>query len=104
MYDVWFHIQTENSTHSLVAFVSEKLNFKSLEELQETIKYLTDYQNNIPRWKLKGNVPVSHAKASRRSRGSEPPTGFPIFTGQPGRDDPCLCGSGKKFKKCCGNN
>lgn len=21
---------------------------------------------------------------------------------QPGRNDPCLCGSGKKFKKCCG--
>ncbi|MGB1270994.1 MAG: PBPRA1643 family SWIM/SEC-C metal-binding motif protein [Endozoicomonas sp.] len=20
----------------------------------------------------------------------------------PGRNDPCLCGSGKKFKKCCG--
>ena len=23
--------------------------------------------------------------------------------GKPGRNDPCLCGSGKKFKKCCGN-
>lgn len=21
---------------------------------------------------------------------------------QPARNDPCLCGSGKKFKKCCG--
>ena len=20
----------------------------------------------------------------------------------PGRNDPCICGSGKKFKKCCG--
>lgn len=20
-----------------------------------------------------------------------------------GRNDPCVCGSGKKFKKCCGN-
>jgi SEC-C motif-containing protein len=24
-------------------------------------------------------------------------------THQPGRNDPCHCGSGKKFKKCCGN-
>ena len=23
---------------------------------------------------------------------------------QPGRNDPCSCGSGKKFKKCCGLN
>jgi uncharacterized protein len=22
---------------------------------------------------------------------------------RPGRNDPCLCGSGKKYKKCCGN-
>ena len=21
---------------------------------------------------------------------------------QPGRNDPCSCGSGKKYKKCCG--
>ena len=21
---------------------------------------------------------------------------------KPGRNDPCLCGSGKKYKKCCG--
>ncbi|WP_091572938.1 YecA family protein [Oryzisolibacter propanilivorax] len=25
-----------------------------------------------------------------------------ISAGQPGRNDPCPCGSGKKFKKCCG--
>jgi uncharacterized protein len=23
---------------------------------------------------------------------------------QPGRNDPCPCGSGKKYKKCCGAN
>ena len=23
-------------------------------------------------------------------------------TGEPGRNDPCPCGSGKKYKKCCG--
>jgi uncharacterized protein YecA (UPF0149 family) len=24
------------------------------------------------------------------------------FRQMPGRNDPCSCGSGKKFKKCCG--
>ena len=29
--------------------------------------------------------------------------GAPVVLGpQPGRNDPCPCGSGKKFKKCCG--
>ena len=23
---------------------------------------------------------------------------------KPGRNDPCPCGSGKKYKKCCGRN
>ncbi|MBR6584145.1 MAG: SEC-C domain-containing protein, partial [Firmicutes bacterium] len=23
---------------------------------------------------------------------------------EPGRNDPCPCGSGKKYKKCCGAN
>ena len=32
------------------------------------------------------DVPVEQAKAA----------------GTPGRNDPCSCGSGKKYKKCCG--
>lgn len=34
-----------------------------------------------------------------------PPSSAPVFPTQPakvGRNEPCLCGSGKKFKHCCG--
>lgn len=32
-----------------------------------------------------------------------PPPVEPIQAGQkPGRNDPCTCGSGKKYKQCCG--
>lgn len=32
-----------------------------------------------------------------------PPPVEPIKAhAEPGRNDPCSCGSGKKFKKCCG--
>lgn len=33
-----------------------------------------------------------------------PPPVEPIRSdsGAPGRNDPCPCGSGKKYKKCCG--
>ncbi len=32
-----------------------------------------------------------------------PPPVEPIVTqDKPNRNDPCLCGSGKKYKKCCG--
>jgi hypothetical protein len=26
----------------------------------------------------------------------------PVVAAKPGRNDPCPCGSGKKYKKCCG--
>jgi uncharacterized protein len=46
------------------------------------------YQN----WRALGlpaqAVPVSAATAAKKSG--------------PGRNDPCPCGSGKKYKKCCG--
>jgi preprotein translocase subunit SecA len=32
----------------------------------------------------------------------EDETPMPQPAGKPGRNDPCPCGSGKKFKKCCG--
>lgn len=29
------------------------------------------------------------------------PTAYQRVAGKIGRNDPCLCGSGKKFKRCC---
>ncbi|MEA4847920.1 MAG: SEC-C metal-binding domain-containing protein, partial [Clostridiaceae bacterium] len=31
-------------------------------------------------------------------------SGTVIKAREPGRNDPCPCGSGKKYKKCCGAN
>ncbi len=33
---------------------------------------------------------------------STPPATMPKFEPKIGRNDPCPCGSGRKFKKCCG--
>lgn len=43
-------------------------------------------------------------EASRRSAGPAEPYGYPRsvkMLAKPGRNDPCRCGSGKKYKKCC---
>lgn len=34
------------------------------------------------------------------------PTSTPTIRDTPkiGRNDPCICGNGRKFKKCCGKN
>lgn len=46
-----------------------------------------------------GNVPEA-AKVPERERKQEPVHKEPTV----GRNDPCPCGSGKKYKKCCGAN
>ncbi|WP_369126992.1 SEC-C metal-binding domain-containing protein [Paracoccus liaowanqingii] len=28
----------------------------------------------------------------------------PVRSKRPGRNDPCPCGSGRKYKQCCGKN
>lgn len=35
-----------------------------------------------------------------------PPKGIPTTRATPkiGRNDPCICGNGRKYKKCCGKN
>ncbi|MFO8175968.1 MAG: preprotein translocase subunit SecA [Longimicrobiales bacterium] len=38
------------------------------------------------------------------NRGESPKQTPVTATDEPGRNDPCPCGSGKKYKKCCGRN
>jgi hypothetical protein len=46
---------------------------------------------------------VQHERRQEHALGSHEPAA-PIVSGSPkvGRNDPCPCGSGKKYKKCCG--
>lgn len=52
------------------------------------------------RWALESAQ--REGKAARSATGIPPaPGGHPKATTKVGRNDPCPCGSGKKFKKCC---
>ena len=50
-------------------------------------------------------LPLSElSNVAAMMRGTSSGTLQPVSVGKPkvGRNDPCPCGSGKKFKKCCG--
>jgi len=47
---------------------------------------------------LHGHKPVFFAEHSDEIEDDE----APVVASNPGRNDPCPCGSGKKYKKCCG--
>jgi preprotein translocase subunit SecA len=57
---------------------------------------------------LKRTPAVSRAPARGARQDSDPaqlPAAAPVKAAvKPGRNEPCPCGSGKKYKKCCGQN
>lgn len=55
---------------------------------------MNKFVNKIRLWKLKG-MSTNDAKSSSIREASKKIVG---------RNDPCICGSGKKYKKCCGRN
>lgn len=58
-----------------------------------------DYLYTLPQWEivLTDDVRESIITSYKRSR-------TVVKEKEPGRNDPCPCGSGKKYKKCCGAN
>ena len=64
------------------------------------VEIITAVQNNTRLWANKGHTPNELAAHNNR----RPPFAMSgvIKKQKIGRNDPCPCGSGKKYKKCCG--
>lgn len=58
-----------------------------------------DYLYSLPQWEtiLTEEKRLEIVKNYKRSK-------TVVKEKEPGRNDPCPCGSGKKYKKCCGKN
>ena len=58
-----------------------------------------DYLYTLPQWEtiLSEEKRLEIVKNYKRSK-------TVVKDKEPGRNDPCPCGSGKKYKKCCGKN
>ena len=58
-----------------------------------------DYLFTLPQWEtiLSEEKRLEIVKEYKRSK-------TVVKEKEPGRNDPCPCGSGKKYKKCCGKN
>ena len=62
-------------------------------QLNELVLLITDCYNNTRLWSNKGYTPAELARLSKMPKAKSQKIG---------RNDPCPCGSGKKYKKCCG--
>ena len=67
----------------------------SKDQVRELIPLLVDLANHTRKWSNCGFTPNEIHQQTIRSA--------PIRQGRKiGRNEPCPCGSGKKYKKCCG--
>lgn len=92
---LWFSNQYECNLSSLLATVVNN-RLDSADEMKEAMECLIRFLNETPKWVLLGN---SSEEAARQEAAARQP-----YVAQPkvGRNDPCPCGSGKKYKHCCG--
>lgn len=117
--DLLAQINNDEQLGDLITFLGDFLEFPSLEVLQAITSAVVDVANNARKWILKGYTsdelsqrtkrhlrPVSTVTMARRQVNNrmdeEESNVFDIRTkAKIGRNDPCPCGSGEKFKKCC---
>ena len=73
------------------------------------IEAFKDFLRNLPMNQGRSEVPPSSSTSSAQSQTNndpelEPQITLPVTRSAPkiGRNEPCSCGSGKKFKQCCG--
>ncbi|MCG1021507.1 SEC-C metal-binding domain-containing protein [Sutcliffiella horikoshii] len=89
--------------NEVVRVMSEDVVFESMDSAKIVINELMHFYNNTKQWFLKGYAP--HEITSDKPTVAPSRNNVVSFdTGKKvGRNDPCPCGSGKKYKKCCGN-
>ena len=83
--------QNEHTNDALEAIL-EEAHPCSLDDANKVAQLFNDLCNNLPRWWNKGHTPKELMRRTMPRRAAV----------MPGRNDPCPCGSGKKYKQCCG--
>ena len=96
------HVELEDSPDSVVDDLERMgFSFSSEKAVRRFISLYVDLQNNTRLWSNNGYTP---AELHTLSGGPAPASGLPARTVKIGRNEPCPCGSGKKYKRCCGTS
>ncbi len=96
------HLIHEGQMNELMALLDRyNFVFQNEKQIQQFLDLITAAKNNTRIWVNKGHTPSELYDISME--GQEKTIEFPTLKNQKiGRNDPCPCGSGKKYKRCCG--
>lgn len=95
-------IETEGSSmpRDIIEYLSECGVFPDDERaMQELLNHAMNMVNDLPIWENNGCSPREVMERDTGQKMFFNEDGSPMKVG---RNDPCPCGSGKKYKKCCG--
>ena len=85
-------------------FMHKDIVFESTHQMQLVASIVNEVYNNTRLWSNAGHTP--YELRNRFEHGSAQQTEVSISStsakAKVGRNEPCPCGSGKKYKKCCG--
>ncbi|HIW35233.1 MAG TPA: SEC-C domain-containing protein [Candidatus Paenibacillus intestinavium] len=99
-----FGIRAGLQLQDLVEYIQRELVIQDEQIINLLLPRLIIMYNNTPQWFLKGHHANSLASNSEQSEDlQQQPMSNEYAAPQIGRNDPCYCGSGKKYKKCCIN-
>ncbi len=77
--------------------------FKDMKQLNEYVQAISMIANTTRLWENRGHTSDELFRMERHHLKPIPVTPFNVIDGgKVGRNDSCPCGSGKKYKKCCG--
>ncbi|WP_453990912.1 SEC-C metal-binding domain-containing protein [Bacillus nitroreducens] len=89
--------------NEVIQYLSRIFIFDREELLGNLVDKVVQLMNNTREWNLKGHTSIElrnlYEKPSKSAEASIKPL---INKAKVGRNEPCPCGSGKKYKKCCG--
>ncbi|EKN71462.1 secC motif containing protein [Neobacillus bataviensis LMG 21833] len=104
--DCIMQVKLDHRPSQLLQFLQTQLTFESLEAVQRLMDVLVLLMNNTRQWYLKGYTSVELSTQEKNALLPLPNKKGEVISlhtrQRVGRNDPCSCGSGKKFKKCCG--
>ncbi len=98
--EIVFLSRDEADFQSYIDLFEENDILFDFDQIQHLMKHIVEVRNNTRLWLNHGHTPNELFAKERNYLNPIP--NKPLQIAKIGRNEPCPCGSGKKYKKCCG--
>jgi hypothetical protein len=110
IWEMLLDIKNDVNSIKILQDFADKFEFESEGQAHKFVQKLNELHNNTRMWVLKGHTPAEIFEEEKKHLNPLPEKEYKpdsagvktVVKGEKiGRNDPCPCGSGKKYKKCC---